>query len=109
MCFTLDPEATVLTAVRIVNGNPITYTNPAQDRPAIVKALTEAHALGHLTAPESTTSHDRPSTLSPWPENVHHGVLDLLDAEGLLVQDFPLPTEAAFAWVKNRLGLTPAP
>lgn len=107
---TLAPEAATLTAVRIVNGKPITYiTDSAQGRPPIEHALIEARTLGHLGTPEGKHC-GCPETISPWPEvDEHHGVLDILNAQDELVQDFPLASEEAFAWFENRLGLTPTP
>jgi hypothetical protein len=93
--FTLTPEAAALTAVRAVDGELITYTiaDPEQGRPAIERTLNAANALGYLAAPEGEP----------------YGVLDILNAQDDIVQDFALPTEEAFTWFENRLGLHPTP
>lgn len=40
-----------------------------------------------------------------WPMEHPYAVLDVLNVEGDVVADFPIPNASSFRWVKQRLGL----
>jgi hypothetical protein len=40
-----------------------------------------------------------------WPMEEFYAVLDVLNVEGDVVTDFPIPDAASFRWVKQRLNL----
>jgi len=45
------------------------------------------------------------SHVGRWPMNEPYAVLDVLNAEGDVIADFPISDAASFRWVKQRLSL----
>lgn len=91
----VDPKAHALTAFRVLpSGAGRQYTattfpsNPWQGCEHFIRTGLK---LGLLKAP--ATSDDP------------YAVLDVLDEEGTIVQDFSVPSSRAFKWVKRKLAL----
>lgn len=88
----LHPDAAALTAVRIVGDDLRTYTiaEPTGGREQIDRVLRMARAFGFV----------RPAA-----EDGSYAVLDVLGEDDNIVQDYAIPTAAAFRWWYRKLHL----
>lgn len=92
MTTALHPNASALSAFRILpdgNGRAYTIVEAPAGRAAIERTIRMARAVGYLT--EDTD----PS----------YAVLDVLNDNDDIVQDYTIPTAHAFKWWYRRLGL----
>jgi hypothetical protein len=93
----LRPEAAAITAFRVLRngtGRQYTATTWLNDPwGGVEHAVRTGHKLGFL----------RPSSTDP---ASGYAVLDVLDADGNIVQDFEIATARAFQWFKRRYGWT---
>jgi hypothetical protein len=89
----LDPRAHALGAFRVLpNGDGRNYsatTFPADPWQGCERTIRTARAIGAIGEPGDS-----------------YAVIDVLDVEGSIVQDFGVPTAKAFRWWKRKLNLT---
>jgi hypothetical protein len=89
----LHPEAKAISAFRILpngEGRQYTISEAPSGRAAIERSLRMAAAFGYVDsagAPES------------------YAVLDILNADDLIIQDYVIPTAEAFRWWKRQLHM----
>lgn len=88
-------DAAAITAFRVLpSGAGRQYTGttwPADPWGGVEHAVRTGHKLGFLA----------PSTADP---GSGYAVLDVLDADGDIIQDFEITTARAFRWMKKRYG-----
>lgn len=92
----LCAEARALSAFRILtNGEGRAYSvaEAASGRHAIELVLRRARAFGYVTEPTDGC----------------YAMLDVLDADGSIVQDYGIPHAQAFRWWKRQLHLRVEP
>jgi hypothetical protein len=89
----LHPAAVALSAFRIlpngIEGRAYTISEAPSGRAAIERALRQAKALGYVTDASKES----------------YAVLDVLDVDDSIVQDFGIPDAKAFRWWKRLLHL----
>lgn len=87
----LHPNATALSAFRVLpsgEGRAYSVVEAPSGRVAIERMLRMARAFGYVTEAAENS----------------YAVLDVYDDDSV-VQDFGIPTAAAFRWWKRKLGL----
>lgn len=95
MDIALHPDAAALTAVREVGGDLRTYTvaEPTGGRAQIDRILRQARAVGFIRPAAGADSY---------------AVLDVLDENDDIVQDYAIPTATAWRWWYRKLHLRTA-
>lgn len=90
----LHPRAVAVSAFRIlpngIDGRAYTISEAPSGRAAIERTLRQARAFGFVADTGQQESY---------------AVLDILDADDSIVQDFAIPTAQAFRWWKRVLHL----
>lgn len=90
---TLDPKAHALALFRILpNGEGRKYTAttfPANPWAGCERFIRTCYAVGMLGGDPETS----------------YAVLDVIDADHDIVQDFPIPNANAFQWIKKKLDI----
>lgn len=96
MAEVLDPRAHALGAFRVLpDGEGRRYsatTFPVDPWQGCERMIRTARAIGCIGQPGDS-----------------YAVIDVLDAQGSIVQDFGVPTAKAFRWWKRKLNLTVDP
>ena len=91
----LHPDAVALSAFRVLpNGEGRAYT--------IAEAESGRNAIDHILRMARACGYVTPSAV----DDDSYAVLDVLDDEDAIVQDFAIPTAAAFRWWKRKLHLS---